>query len=109
LALASSLQDEQIKLVVILQLLRWQPLVISFVADALARESQKAGFAQDIANRVFGATVAPDLEFGRQREAAMFAAGPLGERQLALDVEGGRREMGSKGLCRSQEASPRTA
>jgi hypothetical protein len=64
--------------------LRWQ--------TQLARESQKAGFSQDIANRVFGATVAPDLEFGRQREAAMFAAGPLGERQLALDTERERRK-----------------
>jgi len=75
--------------------LKWQ--------TQLARESQKAGFAQDIANRVFGATVAPDLEFGRQREAAMFAAGPLGERQLALGVEGKRREMGLQGSAEAKE------
>jgi len=75
--------------------LKWQ--------TQLARESQKAGFAQDIANRVFGSTVAPDLELGRQREAAMFAAGPLGERQLALDVERGRREMGLKGSAEAKK------
>jgi hypothetical protein len=75
--------------------LRWQ--------TALARDTAKAGMASDIGNRVFGSTVAPDLELGRQREAAMFAAGPLGERQLALDVERGRREMGLKGSAESKK------
>jgi len=75
--------------------LKWQTM--------LARESAKAGMASDIGNRVFGSTVAPDLEFGRQREAAMFAAGPLGERQLALDVERGRREVGLKGSAEAKK------
>ena len=75
--------------------LRWQ--------TALARETAKGGLAGDIANRVFGSTVAPDLEFGRQREAVMFAAGPLGERQLALGVEGKRREMGLQGSAEAKK------
>ena len=69
----------------------------------LARETAKAGMAGDIGNRVFGSTVAPDLEFGRQREAAMFAAGPLGERQLALDVERRRREIGLQGSAEAKK------
>ena len=75
--------------------LRWQ--------TALARETAKGGLAGDIANRVFGSTVAPDLEFGRQREAAMIAAGPLGERQLALGIEGKRREMGLQGSAEAKK------
>jgi hypothetical protein len=69
----------------------------------LARETAKAGMAGDIGNRVFGSTVAPDVEFGRQREAAMFAAGPLGERQLALDVERRRREIGLQGSAEAKK------
>jgi hypothetical protein len=69
----------------------------------LARETAKAGMAGDIGNRIFGSTVAPDLEFGRQREAAMFAAGPLGERQLALDVERRRREIGLQGSAEAKK------
>jgi len=75
--------------------LKWQ--------TQLARESAYGGLASDIGNRVFSATTAPDLEFGRQREAAMFAAGPLGERQLALDVERGRRELGLKGSAEAKK------
>lgn len=75
--------------------LQWQ--------TALARESAKGGMATDIANRVFGSTTAPDLEFGRQRAASMFAAGPLGERQLALNVEGKRREFGLQGSAEAKE------
>lgn len=65
--------------------LKWQTM--------LGREQAKGQFGSEIANRVFQSTVAPDLEFGRQREAAMFAAGPLGERQLALDTERARRQF----------------
>jgi hypothetical protein len=75
--------------------LKWQ--------TQLARESAYGGLASDLGNRVFSATTAPDLEFGRQREAAMFAAGPLGERQLALDVERGRRELGLKGSAEAKK------
>lgn len=70
---------------------------------ALARETAKGGMATDIGNRVSSYTVSPDLELGRQREAAMFAAGPLGERQLALDVDRGRREIGLKGSAEAKE------
>jgi len=75
--------------------LKWQ--------TALARETAKGGLASDIGNRVFSATIAPDLEAYRQKEAAMFAAGPLGERQLALDVERGRREVGLKGSAEAKQ------
>ena len=73
--------------------LQWQ--------TALARESAFGQMAGDIGNRVFGATVAPDLEAGRQRREAMFAAGPLGERKLALEMQGRRALLGLEG---SQEA-----
>lgn len=65
------------------------------------RDIAKFGEAGNIAARIAQGTWMPDLEFGRQREAEMFKAGPLGERQLALGVEGKRREFG---LARSEDA-----
>ena len=65
--------------------LRWQTM--------LGREQAKGQMGAELGARIFQSTVAPDLEFGRQREAAMFAAGPLGERQLALDTERARRQF----------------
>ena len=64
--------------------LKWQTM--------LGREQAKGQMGSEIGSRVFQSTTAPDLEFGRQMEAAMFAAGPLGERQLALDTERERRK-----------------
>lgn len=74
---------------------------------ALARETAKGQLAGEIGSRVFQSTVAPDLEFGRQREAAMFAAGPLGERQLGLDVERARRQFGLESSAEAREAKQR--
>lgn len=74
---------------------------------ALARETAKGNLAGDIGSRVWGSTVAPDLEMARQRESAMFAAGPLGERQLALETEGKRREFGLAGSAEARELRQR--
>ena len=59
----------------------------------LGREGLKANFSQDTANRVSSATYVPDIELGRQREASMFAAGPLAEREQALDFDRARRTL----------------
>jgi hypothetical protein len=75
--------------------LKWQTM--------LGREQAKGQMGSEIGSRVFQSTTAPDLEFGRQKEAAMFAAGPLGERQLALDVERGRRELDLKGSAEAKK------
>jgi hypothetical protein len=79
--------------------LKWQTM--------LGREQAKGQMGSEIGSRVFQSTVAPDLEFGRQREAAMFAAGPLGERQLALDVERARRQFGLGQSAEAREAKQR--
>jgi hypothetical protein len=79
--------------------LKWQTM--------LARDTAKGQMGSEIGSRVFQSTVAPDLEFGRQREAAMFAAGPLGERQLGLDVERARRQFGLEGSAEVREAKQR--
>lgn len=76
-------------------------------ADALkqnilyGRDIAKFGEAGNIGARVSQGTWMPDVEFNRQKAAEMFKAGPLGERQLALGVEGKRREFG---LGRSEDA-----
>lgn len=59
----------------------------------LGREGLKANYSADLGNRIASATFVPDLELGRQREAAMFAAGPLAEREQALDFERARRTL----------------
>jgi hypothetical protein len=79
--------------------LKWQTM--------LGREQAKGQMGSEIGSRVFQSTVAPDLEFGRQKEAAMFAAGPLGERQLALDVERARRQFGLGQSAEAREAKQR--
>lgn len=73
--------------------LKWQTM--------LGREQAKGQLGAELGSRIFQSTIAPDLEFGRQKEAAMFAAGPLGERQLALDTE---RARGQFALSQSAEA-----
>jgi hypothetical protein len=79
--------------------LKWQTM--------LGREQAKGQMGSEIGSRVFQSTVAPDLEFGRQMEAAMFAAGPLGERQLALDVERERRKFGLGQSAEAREVKQR--
>lgn len=79
--------------------LKWQTM--------LGREQAKGQLGAEIGSRIFQSTVAPDLEFGRQKEAAMFAAGPLGERQLALDVERARRQFGLTQSAEAREARQR--
>lgn len=79
--------------------LKWQTM--------LARDTAKGQLGAEIGSRVFQSTVAPDIEFGRQREAAMFEAGPLGERQLGLDVERARRQFGLEGSAEVREAKQR--
>lgn len=79
--------------------LKWQTM--------LGREQAKGQLGAEIGSRIFQSTVAPDLEFGRQKEAAMFAAGPLGERQLALDTERERRGFGLSQSAEAREARQR--
>lgn len=65
--------------------LKWQTM--------LGREQAKGQMGAELGSRIFQSTVAPDLELGRQREAAMFAAGPLAEREQALDFDRARRTL----------------
>ena len=65
--------------------LKWQTM--------LGREQAKGQMGAELGSRIFQSTVAPDLEFGRQKEAAMFAAGPLAEREQALDFDRARRTL----------------
>lgn len=74
---------------------------------ALARETAKGQLGGEIGGRVFQSTVAPDLELSRQRQAEMFAAGPLAERGLAMDVERARREFGLTQSAEAKEARQR--
>ena len=79
--------------------LKWQTM--------LGREQAKGQMGAELGSRIFQSTVAPDLEFGRQKEASMFAAGPLGERQLALDVERARRTFDLGQSADAREARQR--
>ena len=79
--------------------LQWQ--------TALARETAKGQLGGEIGSRVAQGTWMPDIELGRQREAAMFEAGPLAERQLALDVDRARREFGLTQSAEAREARQR--
>ena len=51
----------------------------------------------DIGSRVAAGTWMPDLDLGRQMEAKMFEAGPLGERKLATKMMGERAMIGLEG------------
>lgn len=79
--------------------LKWQTM--------LGREQAKGQMGAELGSRIFQSTTAPDLEFGRQREAEMFAAGPLGERQLALDTERARRQFGLTESAEARESRQR--
>lgn len=71
------------------------------------RDMAKFGEAGNIGARVAQGTWMPDLEFGRQREAAMFETGPLAERRLALATEGQRRGFGLANSAEAREVSQR--
>ena len=67
----------------------------------MTRDMTKFQEASNIANRVFGATTGADLEYDRQRKAALFTQGPLRELKLAGDMAERRAFLGLQG---SEEA-----
>jgi hypothetical protein len=73
------------------------------------RDMAKFGEGGNIGARVSQGTWMPDIEFGRQREAAMFDTGPLAERRLALATEGQRRGFGLANSAEAKESSQRDA
>lgn len=70
------------------------------------REARYGQLAGDIAARV-GAETARDLDFNRQRAAAMFQAGPLAERNLALNMQEGRQRLGLEGSAEARDFAQR--
>jgi hypothetical protein len=73
------------------------------------RDMAKFGEGGNIGARVAQGGWMPDLEFGRQREAAMFDTGPLAERRMALATEGQRRGFGLANSAEAKEISQRDA
>jgi len=71
------------------------------------RDIAKFGEGGNIGARVAQGTWMPDLEFDRQREAAMFETGPLAERRMATQTEGLRRGFGLANSAESREISQR--
>ena len=71
------------------------------------RDMAKFGEGGNIGARVAQGTWMPDLEFDRQREAAMFETGPLAERRMALATEGQRRGFGLANSAEAREVSQR--
>ena len=71
------------------------------------RDMAKFGEGGNIGARVAQGTWMPDLEFDRQREAAMFDTGPLAERKMATQTEGLRRGFGLTNSAESREISQR--
>ena len=67
----------------------------------MTRDMTKFQEASNIANRVFGATAGADLDYDRQRKAALFTQGPLREVKLAGDMAERRAILG---LAGSEEA-----
>ena len=67
----------------------------------MTRDLSKFQLGDNIASRVFGATTGADLDYDRQRKAALFTQGPLRELQLAGDMAAGRAALGLQG---SEEA-----
>lgn len=78
--------------------LKWSTL-----ENRQARYGQLAG---DIGARVGGET-ARDLDFDRQRAAAMFQAGPLAERNIALNMQEGRQRLGLEGSAEARDFAQR--
>lgn len=58
----------------------------------IAREQAYGQLGENIANRIFGATIAPELEFGRQLRAKEFELGPLAEKGFGVASEASRRQ-----------------
>jgi hypothetical protein len=71
------------------------------------RDMAKFGEGGNIGARVAQGTWMPDIEFGRQKEAALFDTGPLAERRMALETEGRRRGFGLANSAESREISQR--
>jgi len=67
----------------------------------MTRDMTKFQEASNIANRVFGATAGADLDYERQRKAALFTEGPLRELKLAGDMA---EKKAFIGLAGSEEA-----
>ena len=67
----------------------------------MTRDMSKFQEASNIANRVFAAGAGADLEYDRQRKAALFTQGPLRELKLAGDMAERRSFLGLQG---SEEA-----
>jgi hypothetical protein len=61
--------------------------------------------ASNIGGRVFGSTVAPDLDLSRQQFAKQFELGPLAERRLGLGSEESKRERLARISPESKEAA----
>ena len=71
------------------------------------RDIAKFGEGGNIGARVAQGTYLPDLDFARQREAALFETGPLAERRMALETEGRRRGFGLANSAEAKEISQR--
>jgi hypothetical protein len=71
------------------------------------RDIAKFGEGGNIGARVSQGTYLPDLDFERQKEAAMFEAGPLAERRLAVETDRMRRGFGLANSAEAKEISQR--
>jgi len=71
------------------------------------RDIAKFGEGGNIGARVAQGTWMPDIEGERQKGYAMFEAGPLAERKMAMQTEGLRRGFGLANSAESQEISQR--
>lgn len=71
------------------------------------RDMAKFGEGGNIGARVAQGTYLPDLDFTRQKDAALFETGPLAERRMAFETEGRRRGFGLANSAESREISQR--
>ena len=71
------------------------------------RDIAKFGEGGNIGARVAQGTWMPDIEGERQKGYAMFEAGPLAERKMAMQTEGLRRGFGLANSAESREISQR--
>ena len=71
------------------------------------RDMAKFGEGGNIGARVAQGTYLPDLDFARQKDAALFETGPLAERRMAFETEGRRRGFGLANSAESREISQR--
>jgi hypothetical protein len=71
------------------------------------RDMAKFGEGGNIGARVAQGTYLPDLDFARQKDAALFETGPLAERRMAFETEGRRRGFGLANSAESKEITQR--